>query len=70
MQKIVIIDMPRTFPVYDYNKNKLLHWELIYKTSDNVEVTKYFRNTLLSRAYKKMCRFQRHLVLKQNENTK
>ncbi len=70
MKKIVIIEQPRCSPVYDKKTNNFLYWWLTYKTAENVEETRYFRNTLLSRGYKKMCRFQRHLVVKQNENTK
>lgn len=70
MKKTLIIGEPWSFPVYNEDVTKLLHWKLIYKTSDNVEVTKYFRNTLFSRAYKKMCRFQTRYLQQINENTK
>ena len=61
MKKISIIGEPHSYPVYDKNMH-LLYWELKYKISDNVTEMRHFRNTFLSRAYKKMCRFQtRHL---------
>ncbi len=68
-QKIFIIGEPSCKPVYDENMH-LLHWELKYKTSNNVTETRYFRDTLLSRGYKKMCRFQTRFLRQQNENTK
>lgn len=70
MKKTFSVGEPLSFPVYDKDVTKLLYWKLIYKTSDNVEVTRYFRNTLFSSAYKKMCRFQTRYLKQQNENTK
>ena len=69
MKKIVVIDQPRCKPVYDKNMN-LLHWQMTYKLGENVTETRYFRNTLFSRGFKKMCRFKNRLVLKQNEHDK
>lgn len=70
MKKIFIIDQPRSVPVYDDKTGNLLYWRMWYNISENVVQFRHFKNTLLSRGYKKMCRFQRHLVMKQNENTK
>lgn len=70
MTKTLIIGEPRSFPVYDKNTYKLLYWQLVYRTCDNIEETRYFRNTAFSRAYKKMCRFQTRFLRQQNENTK
>jgi len=69
MGKIYIIDQPRSKPIYD-NKGRFLYWRLAYNVNDNQTELRYFKNTLLSRGYQKLCRFQQRLVLKQNENNK
>lgn len=70
MRKIVIIDKPRCVPVYDDETGKFLYWRMWYNINENVVQFRHFKNTFLSRGYKKMCRFQQRLVLKQNENNK
>lgn len=70
MKKIFIVNQPHSVPVYDDKTGKFLYWRMWYNINENVIQFRHFKNTLLSRGYKKMCRFQRHLVVKQNENTK
>lgn len=70
MKKIMIIGQPRCKPIYDEYTNKFLCWRLSYHTSENSVEVRFFKNTLFSRAYKKMCRFQTRFLRQQNENTK
>ena len=69
MRKIFVIGEPRSKPIYDC-MGRLLYWRLAYNINENQTELRYFKNTLFSRGYTKLCRFQQRLVLKQNENTK
>jgi len=70
MKKIMIVGQPRCLPVYNDLTGRLMGWRLAYNTGDNQTELRYFRNSLFSNGYKKMCRFQTKYLEQPNEKTK
>ena len=69
MKKIYVIDEPRNKPIYDPCTGKFLYWRLAYNVNENQTELRFFKDTLFSSGYKKLCRFQSHLQVLGDKNS-